>query len=1453
MKAYLLEHEKLNNHYYSNDSDSNDKEVIKSTTYPNDNEGENKNNNKNNEDNEDKEDNDKDDTHYVSKDSKFYIIKSILKTNEFYVIEVISVLIICCFSILAYLVSKRELLQSLPKEVNDFPLHVPPSDYHLFRKIILKNGLEVMLISDPLIKYSSAALSVSVGSMYDPPYLPGLAHFCEHMLFLGSKKYPNSLEYFKTVSENNGHFNAYTDRNITNFFFDVHDSAFIKTISIFSRFFIDPLLSPEFLEKEVNSVNSEFEKNLILDVRKKSQIFSTFTEESLNFNRFTTGNKETLYYFNTTNINYDELLGKNVFNSKEGKNDGKKVDLYKEMKAFHNKYYTADKMKLVIFSSNSIEELQSIVENKFNMIPSSSEYNDINNNNNNNDKDNNTITNNKYKDTTINTEYSKSFINNIIKPKYKSNLVLYSSVSSDSEITIKFPVPNCDYFDCFFHNPFEYYSYILENKESGSLFSNLKSLKLVNNINISKDGSLNWIVFSLKLGLTKEGNKRIDFILNSINNYFEYMRNNLISETLYSELKKTSAISFNILDYHKNSLNSLTSTISALMQKAHSEYALDLYHIKKDFNETVLKNYAEFFDLKESIIFVSEIKDANSKTQENGGDGSKNKKVNKSNLKENSKEDKNEEDNLSFIIEKEFIFEKQFDTREPWYSTNYTVYKIDFIKLKEKLDMKIKNNDILNSQINNNNTNNSKVVESDLSITNNNNKLKNKPLHIDKETKFYTSYKDLNYTEINTTTMNKLNNLLINVKDFNCKSQININDNQDNNTSLLSFLNQNDNFDKFSCVKNIIDPSKSIMTEPNLLINNRYYEMWHKKTETLDFLKSQISIFFLNRKEIQDNPTADILVKTDFIISILRKKLKIVNKELEFYQNQVRIGGDQNGIRLNIYMFTDLIDTYVKEIVSLITNTLSRKDIFNFDTIKEELKNNYMKDLKTQPYSTAYRNLKYSLIKGSYLPEDNLNALKKLTKKSLIEFCNKFLINISKMKVLFTGDINENKSKEVFNNAILVNFPYKDYDLNEEKEDISLSKYNKKDKDKKITKDNHENDKNKNKNKNLSKKIVSNKATKQHGNINNNNHNTVINKSFKLYSGLYFQAIQSPLSNPNNAVAKCLYCGEDTESNKFRLQLINSLIGNIVFQELRIKKQMGYIAKNKIDSSDNALFFCMHAQGSNSSPLLIDSALNEILLLIQDKIKSVDNYTFIKAKEMVYDAILERRFKLSSEADLLFSEIKKSTYNFPHYSEIKSFSANLSSNDLLEYWNSITDIESQKNNADKNKVSLDKSLNKKNLYNLDLTDKSSKGKKYNKHVSNNKMKTNNSQSLIVTVYVRIILITYNLLLNLLLIIFIKVYGNKHNKAFITDEKDKAIKNLNYKDLDLQKTEIKVHNVKGVPSIINMILNKAKSKSKNDKTKIGKTSQFKNDKKLLNKKIKKKKIITNIFKNQLIKK
>lgn len=68
-------------------------------------------------------------------------------------------------------------------------------DKRLYRGIEFDNGFKCLLISDPTTDKSAACVDVNVGYLVDT--VPGLAHFCEHMLFLGSKKVP--LKYIKLI------------------------------------------------------------------------------------------------------------------------------------------------------------------------------------------------------------------------------------------------------------------------------------------------------------------------------------------------------------------------------------------------------------------------------------------------------------------------------------------------------------------------------------------------------------------------------------------------------------------------------------------------------------------------------------------------------------------------------------------------------------------------------------------------------------------------------------------------------------------------------------------------------------------------------------------------------------------------------------------------------------------------------------------------------------------------------------------------------------------------------------------------------------------------------------------------------------------------------------------------------------------------------------------------------
>ena len=115
-------------------------------------------------------------------------------------------------------------------------------------------------------------MDVRVGSLEDPKKAQGLAHFLEHMLFLGTEKYPDIEEYNRYLSKFQGYSNAYTASKSTNYYFEVNHEGFEGSLDRFAQFFISPLFNEEFVERELNAVHSEHQKNLENDAWRVMQV-----------------------------------------------------------------------------------------------------------------------------------------------------------------------------------------------------------------------------------------------------------------------------------------------------------------------------------------------------------------------------------------------------------------------------------------------------------------------------------------------------------------------------------------------------------------------------------------------------------------------------------------------------------------------------------------------------------------------------------------------------------------------------------------------------------------------------------------------------------------------------------------------------------------------------------------------------------------------------------------------------------------------------------------------------------------------------------------------------------------------------------------------------------------------------------------------------------------------------
>ncbi|KAB5530220.1 hypothetical protein DKX38_020301 [Salix brachista] len=276
---------------------------------------------------------------------------------------------------------KREAMVAPCVSRSDDVVIKSPNDKRLYRVIELENGLCALLVHDPEIypdgvpdearttkKVSllfinlriesagttvsefkaAAAMCVAMGSFSDPAEAQGLAHFLEHMLFMGSEEFPDENELTGDVtypsddniidvvtsylSKHGGSSNAYTEAEHTCYHFEVKREFLKGALRRFSQFFVSPLVKSEAMEREV----------LQSDACRLQQLQCHTSGPGHPFNRFSWGNKKSLVDAMEKGINLREHI----------------LKLYRD-------YYHGGLMKLVVIGGEPLDVLESWVTELF--------------------------------------------------------------------------------------------------------------------------------------------------------------------------------------------------------------------------------------------------------------------------------------------------------------------------------------------------------------------------------------------------------------------------------------------------------------------------------------------------------------------------------------------------------------------------------------------------------------------------------------------------------------------------------------------------------------------------------------------------------------------------------------------------------------------------------------------------------------------------------------------------------------------------------------------------------------------------------------------------------------------------------------------------------------------------------------------------------------------------------
>ncbi|MCH9046094.1 MAG: insulinase family protein [SAR324 cluster bacterium] len=372
-----------------------------------------------------------------------------------------------------------------------------------YRRLVLPNQLKVMLVSNPRASRSAAAMAVGVGSLSDPKERPGLSHFLEHMLFLGTENYPEADSYSRFMASHAGGGNAYTADDHTNYFFAVSHDAFEEGLDRFAQFFIAPLFDPTYAEREMNAVDSEHAKNVERDYWRTRQVQSRHYRADHPINRFSTGNLETL-----RDVGREELL------------------------SFYRSRYSSNLMTLAVVGNVSLDELEARVRPRFGRI--------------------------------VDRNLSRPrFPEVYLRPQAALRLLRIQPVADQRLLVLHFPMPPSQrHYDA---KPLRVITSILGNEGEGSLLSLLKQEDLASTLSAGgSESTADYASVELSIGLTPKGQEHYEDVIAYVLGAIEGLRRQGVPRYLYEENRVMAALDYRFREVPGSA--AVARRLSALMQ-----------------------------------------------------------------------------------------------------------------------------------------------------------------------------------------------------------------------------------------------------------------------------------------------------------------------------------------------------------------------------------------------------------------------------------------------------------------------------------------------------------------------------------------------------------------------------------------------------------------------------------------------------------------------------------------------------------------------------------------------------------------------------------------------------------------------------------------------------------------------------------------------------------------------
>ena len=126
-----------------------------------------------------------------------------------------------------------------------------------YERMTLQNGLRLLMAPMPGMRSASITFFFTVGSRYESNTNAGISHFIEHMLFKGSKNYPNAKLISEAIEGVGGVFNASTGKELTHYSARVPGEHLPAVLDVLADMVHYSLFDPVEIEKERSVIIEE--------------------------------------------------------------------------------------------------------------------------------------------------------------------------------------------------------------------------------------------------------------------------------------------------------------------------------------------------------------------------------------------------------------------------------------------------------------------------------------------------------------------------------------------------------------------------------------------------------------------------------------------------------------------------------------------------------------------------------------------------------------------------------------------------------------------------------------------------------------------------------------------------------------------------------------------------------------------------------------------------------------------------------------------------------------------------------------------------------------------------------------------------------------------------------------------------------------------------------------------